>query len=134
MLPTLSYKSKSLDREVPLDSVHDLPTSELQSFYQETTETIKSIDHDIMQAEKFQQATGIAPDHDWVHRAKKKRKICLDFAIKASAALRGSSGLSFEEAYHKRLDEILCEELDPVTVDRIKHEAKELALNDVGRN
>jgi len=134
MLPTLSYKSKSLEREVPLDSVHNLPTSELQSLYEETTETIKSIDHDMSQAEEFQQTTGIAPDHDWIHRAKKKRKICLDFAIKVSAVLRGSSGVSFEEAYDKRLYEILCEELDPITVDRIKHEAKELALNDVGRN
>lgn len=86
------------------------------------------------QAEEFQQSAGISPDEDWLHRAKKKRKICLDFAIKASAALRGRSGISFEEAYQKRLDEILCEELDPATVDRIKKEAKELALDDVGRN
>jgi len=134
MLNSPSFRSKSLEKDVPLHLVHELPVSELQSLYDETVETIRSIDHDVSQAEEFQQSAGISPDEDWLHRAKKKRKICLDFAIKASAALRGRSGISFEEAYQKRLDEILCEELNPATVDRIKKEAKELALDDVGRN
>lgn len=134
MMTSPSFKSKSLEKDVPLSLLHELPASELQLIYNETIETIKSIDQDISEAESFQKSAGISPDQDWIHRAKKKRKICLDFAIKSSAALRGESSLSFEEAYQRRLDQILSEELNPTTLANIKKEAHELALEDVERN
>lgn len=70
-----------------------------------------------------------------MHRAKKKRRICLEFAAKLNTLINGAEPpkVSYEEAYKKHFREILLEELGP-NLERIEAEAAELARADVGRH
>ena len=72
-------------------------------------------------------------DDDWQHRARKKLRICTQFAAKIEAFKSGTP-MTYKDAYAARLREILLEELGPTSLKKIEDEAAELARNDVGRH
>ena len=128
------FNSKDLGRGVLLSEVEELPVADQKLVYEEAIEAINSIDASIKEISSLEKRSGISGDSDWLHRAKKKRRICLEFAAKLNTALNGAQSpkISYEEAYKKHLREILFEELGPA-LERIEAEAAELARTDVGR-
>ena len=132
MIPV--FFSKDLGRGVLLSEVDDLESSDQKLAYEEAIEAINSIDASIKEISDLEKRSGISRDSDWLHRAKKKRRICLKFAAKLNTAINGIDApkISYEEAYKKHLRQILIEELGP-DLERIEAEAAELARTDVGR-
>jgi len=119
-----------------LSEVEDLDTCDQKLLYEELIEAVTSIDSTIKEISDLEKRSGIRTDSDWLHRAKKKRRICLEFAARLNAALGGMEPpkISYEDAYKKHLREILTEELGPKAIERIEAEAAELARADVGRD
>lgn len=128
------FNSKDLGRGILLSEVDDLEATDQKLVYEEAIEAINSIDASIKEISGLEKRSGISSDSDWLHRAKKKRRICLEFAAKLNTAINGIDApkVSYEEAYKKHLREILFEELGPA-LERIEAEAAELARADVGR-
>lgn len=129
------FKSKGLDRGIFLSELDSLPVNEQKLLYEETIESINGIDSSIKEISGLEKRSGISSDSDWLHRAKKKRRICLEFAAKLNTLINGAQPpkVSYEEAYKKHFREILLEELGP-DLERIESEAAELARADVGRH
>lgn len=129
------FKSKDLGRGVFLSEVEELSAADQKLIYDETVEAINSIDLSIKEISDLERRSGISSDSDWLHRAKKKRRVCLEFAAKLNTVINGAETpkVSYEEAYKKHLRQILLEELGP-DLERIEAEAAELARTDVGRH
>jgi len=129
----LIFKSKNLDREVFLSELYDLPLNEQKLLYEEAIESINGIDSSIKEISRLEKQSGVSGDTDWLHRAKKKRRICLEFAAKLNTFINGAETpkVSYEEAYKKHFHRILLEELGP-DLERIEAEAAELARTDMG--
>ena len=129
------FTSKDLGQGVLLSEVEDLGTHEQKILYEEAIEAINSIDSNIKEINGLEKRSGISTDADWLHRAKKKRRICLEFAAKLNTILNGADlpKISYEEAYKKHFHQILLEELGP-DLERIESEAANLARADVGRH
>jgi hypothetical protein len=129
------FKSKDLDRGIFLSELDSLPVNQQKLLYEETIESINGIDSSIKEISGLEKRSGISSDSDWLHRAKKKRRICLEFAAKLNTLINGAEPpkVSYEEAYKKHFREILLEELGP-NLERIEAEAAELARADVGRH
>ena len=129
------FRSKDLGRVVSLAEVDSLDASDQKLLYEELIEAVTSIDSTIKEIGGLEKRSGIRTDSDWLHRAKKKRRICLEFAAKLNTILGGSEAptVTYEEAYKKHLREILSEELGPI-LETIEKEAAELARADVGRD
>ena len=127
------FNSKSLDRSVFTSELLTLDPEDLDKLRNELFECIEGINTSLVEVAGFEQKHGLAPDEEWVHRAKKKLRICTQFAAKIEALDKGAP-VSYKEAYEKRFLEILAEELDPVSLKKIQDEAAELARSDVSRN
>ena len=129
------FKSKDLDRGIFLSELDSLPIHEQKLLYEEAIESINGIDSHIKEISGLEKRSGISSDPDWLHRAKKKRRICLEFAAKLNTLINGAQPpkVSYDEAYKKHFREILLEELGP-NLERIEAEAAELARADVGRH
>lgn len=136
-----SYNSESLNRTIRADELTELSTEDLNALLGDLIKAIKSIDEQINETIELEIKHGLSPDNDWLHRAKTKRRICLQLAGKTEKYLQGTDSVPavgayaerFQEAYTKHYEKILFEELGP-DLETIKKEAKELALNDVGPN
>jgi hypothetical protein len=134
------FKSKELCRGVFLSEIEELPATDQKLLYEETVEAIRGIDLSVKEISDLEKRSGVSSDSDWLHRAKKKRRICLEFAAKLNTVMssnapeeREPSKVSYEEAYKKHFRQILIEELGP-DLERIEAEAAELARTDVGRH
>jgi hypothetical protein len=129
------FKSKDLGRVVSLSEIEDFNTSDQKLLYEELVEAVRSIDLTVKEIGDLEKRSGIRSDSDWLHRAKKKRRICLEFAAKLNVILGGAEPpkANYEDAYKKHLRKILFEELGP-SLERIEAEAAELARADVGRD
>lgn len=128
------FNSKSLRRPVQSDDVKTLSPEDLLALKTELFESIEGISQSLAEMDQFQRRHGIPPDEDWQHRAKTKLRICTQFALKIDKMMGGAPALSYKDAYIKRLHEILVEELDPNSLEKIESEAAELARLDVGRD
>lgn len=126
------FDSDSLGTRVCLNELDQFPAETLASLRDDVIKAVKDIDVQINETIALESRYGLTPDNDWLHRAKMKRRICLQFAIKIDKLLKGSEYISYQEAYAKHFEDILAEEIGPTSLERIKKEAKELALNDVG--
>jgi hypothetical protein len=127
------FNSKSLDRSVFTEELLGLDPSDLDKLRNELFDCIEGINTSLAEVSVFEEKHGLAPDEEWRHRAKKKLRICTQFAAKIEALDKGSP-LSYKEAYQKHFLEILTEELDPLTLKKIQDEAAELARTDVSRD
>ena len=134
------FKSKELCRGVFLSEIEELPVADQKLLYEEAVEAIRGIDLSVKEISDLERRSGVSGDSDWLHRAKKKRRVCLEFAAKLNTVMNGNAPeereppkVSYEEAYKKHFHQILLEELGP-DLERIEAEAAELARADVGRH
>lgn len=128
------FNSKALKRSIHSDDISELSVEDLSQLKTELFDCIEGINQSLAEMSQFQQKHGLPADEDWQHRAKKKLRICTQFAAKIEALANDMPPLSYKDAYIRRLHEILVEELDPNSLDKIESEAAELARLDVERN
>lgn len=132
-----TFNSKSLERQVALHEIHELPVADARKLHAELVVAVQAMDDKVNEAQVMAQASGIPADKDWIHRVKKKRRICVAFAtqvkqvMESSAPTAPAQPTSFVTVYQQRLDELLLEELGQTVFDEIKAEARDLALADL---
>lgn len=127
------FNSKALDRAVHSTELPELSKEDLATLQNELIECILSIQASLAEVKAFDGKYGLSPDEEWQHRAKKKLRICKQFAAKIEALKGGTPPAVFKDAYAARLREILAEELGPTSLKKIEDEAAELARADVER-
>ena len=128
----LTFLSKSLERTVDLEGLSSLPLSDVRALHAELVVAVQSMDDSVNEALKMQELSGISADMDWVHRVRKKRRICVAFAAQAKQLLdTKSSDSTFQGAYAQHLDALILKELGAIVYGEIKDEARELALADL---
>lgn len=138
----LIFRSNELEREIPIESVHEMEHGEARRFHTELTMAVLSMDDSIRDAQWREHEAGIPFDRDWMHKARKKRRITLAFASEAKRRLLKLEGVeevkqrrTFYEAQrekfhimrHDRLREMLKEELGPGVLEEMEAEAHETA-------
>ncbi len=132
-----TFNSKSLERQVALHQIHELSTADARKLHAELVIAVQAMDDKVNEAQVMAQASGIPADKDWIHRVKKKRRICVAFATQVKQVMESSAPApqaqspSFVTVYQQRLDELLLEELGQTVFDEIKAEARDLALADL---
>ena len=127
------FNSKELDRVVHSTELPDLSEEDLETLRAELLDCIEGINTSLAEVKQFEDKHGLTSDDDWQHRARKKLRICTQFAAKIEA-FKSSTPMTYKDAYAARLREILLEELGPTSLKKIEDEAAELARNDVGRH
>ena len=127
------FNSKKLDRVVHSTELPDLSEEDLEALRAELLDCIEGINTSLVEVKSFEDKHGLASDDDWQHRARKKLRICTQFAAKIEA-FKSSTPMTYKDAYAARLREILLEELGPTSLKKIEDEAAELARADVGRH
>lgn len=132
-----TFNSKSLERQVALHQIHELTNAEARKLHAELVIAVQAMDDKVNEAQVMAQASGIPADKDWIHRVKKKRRICVAFATQVKQTMESpipvqqAQPISFVTVYQQRLDELLLEELGQIVLDEIKSEARDLALADL---
>ena len=131
-----TFNSKSLEREVSLHQIYELTPSEARNLHAELVIAVQSMDEKVSEALASEHASGIPADKDWIHRVKKKRRICVAFATQVKQMLdapqqQASPTSNFTTIFQRRFEELLLEELGQTVFDEIKAEARDLALADL---
>ncbi len=131
-----TFNSKSLEREVSLHQIYELTPSEARNLYAELVIAVQSMDEKVSEALASEHASGIPADKDWIHRVKKKRRICVAFATQVKQMLdapqqQAAPVSNFTTVFQRRFEELLLEELGQTIFDEIKAEARDLALADL---
>ena len=129
----LTFNSKSLDRVIDLQSIPDLSIADARKLHAELVVAVQSMDEKVTDALATEHNSGIPVDRDWVHRVKKKRRICVAFATQVKQLLDAprQPELNFTAIYQRRLEELVREELGDTVYQEIKDEARDLALADL---
>ena len=123
----LTFNSRSIGRIIGLDELPRLAQSELRELHAELLMAVQAMDEKVQESKELEHISGISADEDWIHRVKKKRRICVTFAAQVKQAMEATD-TSFEAVYRLKLDELLLEELGEDTWQEIKSEAMEFAL------
>jgi hypothetical protein len=140
----LIFRSFELDREVKIEEVHDLDLETCRRLHVELTMAVQGVDDTIQEAFRLESDAGVPFDRDWMHRARKKRRIMLSFATEAKRHLLKLEGVDgtelrqkrsltdaqrskFQNLRHEQLRTLLREELGPGVLEDIESEAQELA-------
>lgn len=140
----LTFRSYELDREVKIEEIHELDLDTCRRLHVELTMAVQAMDDSIKEAFRLESDAGVPFDRDWMHRARKKRRISLSFATEAKRRLLKLEGIdgtelrqkrSLLEAQrnkflgirHEKLRDLLREELGPGVLEEIESEAHELA-------
>lgn len=143
----LTFRSRELDREVPIEAIHEMELEEVRRFHVELTLAIQGMDDSISEANRLEVEAGLPFDRDWMHKARKKRRITIAFASEAKRRLLKLEGVDgtemrqrrtlhdaqrqrFMTLRHDRLRALLKEELGPGVLEEIEHEAHEAAEAD----
>jgi hypothetical protein len=131
-----TFNSKSLEREVSLHQIYELTPSEARNLHAELVIAVQSMDEKVSEAIASEHASGIPADKDWIHRVKKKRRICVAFATQVKQMLDAPQQQAvpvsnFTTIFQRRFEELLLEELGQTVFDEIKAEARDLALADL---
>jgi hypothetical protein len=137
---TLIFPSRELDRQVTLPQVWEMELDEVRQFHVELTLAVQGMDDAIREAQRLENDAGISFDRDWMHKARKKRRITIMFASEAKRRLLRLEGLGgadvsrrrstyemqrdkFSVMRNDRLRELLKEELGPGVLEEIECEA-----------
>lgn len=143
----LTFNSQHLQRQVGITEIHEFDLEECREFHVELTMAIQAIDDGIGEAHRLEREAGVLYDKDWMHRARKKRRITLAFATEAKRRLLKLEGveggdLRKKQGYYdaqrekfmrfrqERTDALLRDELMPGVLEEIYSEAHEAAEAD----
>jgi len=118
------FNSKRLNRPILSSEIPSLDKKTIFELNEEIFETIESISQQIKDVKRFEKQHGTPPDAEWEARAKKKIRICSQFALKIENA--GYHHQTYKDSYEFHLNQILAEELGP-SFEKIKKEACSLA-------
>lgn len=133
-----TFNSKSLDREISLHEIYGLSPADARKLHAELVIAVQAMDDKVNESQIAAQASGIPVDKDWVHRVKKKRRICVAFATQVKQIIDTAQpqpqpqSNSFQQSYQKHFEALLLEELGATVLDEIKKEARDLALESLG--
>ena len=137
------FHSEVLNRTLESNEIQDLNDEDLGALMDELMGVIRAIHKSLKEIEEFEEKHQLPPDEEWKHRAKKQLRICTHFAAQVEATGRRSAtdapapapdkALLYSTAYIKHLHDILVEEIDPQSLEKIEQEAAELARLDVER-
>lgn len=121
----ITYASKTLERTFRLLELASLGANELRALQAELLATIESLDESIGTAESDPSEESV----DWLHRVRKKRRICSTFAEQVKFLVQSAAkpASSYSVAYEAALERLLRDELGPA-YDEITAEAHDAAL------
>jgi len=120
----ITFQSHTLERQIGLSDLPKLTRDQLRYLHAELVMAVQSMDEKMTE----QQAQEVPADKDWLHRVRKKRRICVAFASQVKQAMSDSA---VEKIYRLRLDEMLSQELGEVLWSEFKREALDFALERV---
>jgi len=123
----LTFTSRALDRVVNFGDISQLDQKQLRELHAELAMVVQAMDEKISESKELERVSGIPGDEDWLHKIRKKRRVCVTFAAYVNQAL-GTSETSFESVYRLKLDSLLLEELGEETWQEITTEAMQFAL------
>jgi hypothetical protein len=123
----LTFTSRALNRVVTLGDIARLSAAELRDLHAELTMAVQAMDEKVQETKELERASGIAADEDWLHRVKKKRRVCVALAAQVNQALSAGNS-SFEYVYRFKFEQLLLEELGEEALREIKGEAMQFAL------
>lgn len=139
---TLTFPSRELGRQVALPEVWEMELREARQLHVELTLAVQGMDDAIQEALRLEHDAGIPFDRDWMHKARKKRRITIMFASEARRRLFKLEGIEaikernglyesqkerFMNMRHDALRLLLKEELGPGVLEEIESEAHEAA-------
>jgi hypothetical protein len=141
---TLIFPSRELDRQITLPQVWEMDLDDARQFHVELTLSVQSLDDAIREAQRLENDAGIPFDRNWMHKARKKRRITIMFASETKRRLLRLEGLEGADVRRKRsayemqrdkfliirndrLRELLKEEMGPGVLEEIECEAHEEA-------
>jgi hypothetical protein len=142
---TLIFPSRELDRQITLKQIWDMELDEVRQLHVELTMAVQGMDDAIQEAQRLEYDAGIPFDRDWMHKARKKRRITIVFASEARRRLFKLEGIEdlkvrkslyekqrerFQQFRHDRLREMLKEELGPGVLEEVENDAHEAAEAD----
>lgn len=130
-----------------MSEIHEMELEACREFHVELTMAIQAMDDGIREAHRLERDAGVIYDKDWMHRARKKRRITLAFATEAKRRLLKLEGVEggelrkkqsyydaqrekFTRFLQERTDALLREELGPGVLEEIRHDAHEAAEAD----
>lgn len=123
----LTFTSRTLDRVVSLGDLATIAQPELRELHGELTMAVQAMDEKVQESKELERLSGIPSDEDWIHKVKKKRRICVTFAAQVNQAMNVGD-TSFEYVYRLKLDQLVLEELGEEAWQEIKGEAMAFAL------
>jgi predicted metal-dependent hydrolase len=141
---TLTFNSREMGREIAIEAIHEMDLEEARRFHVELTMAIQGMDDTIGEARRLERDAGLPFDRDWMHKARKKRRITIAFASEAKRRLLKLEGVDVTEERqrrslyeaqrnrfmglrHDRLRALLKEELGPGVLEELESEAHEAA-------
>jgi predicted metal-dependent hydrolase len=144
---TLTFNSREMGREIAIEAIHEMELDEVRRFHVELTMAIQGMDDTIGEARRLERDAGLPFDRDWMHKARKKRRITIAFASEAKRRLLKLEGVDVTEERqrrslyeaqrnrfvglrHDRLRGLLKEELGPGVLEELESEAHEAAEAD----
>ncbi len=144
----LTFNSRELGQIVPIEAICEMDLEQARAFHVELTMAIQGMDDAIGEANRLEHDAGVPFDRDWMHKARKKRRITIAFASEAKRRLLKLEGLEgadmrqkrsiyeaqrnkFQTLRHDRLRELLKEELGPGVLEEIEADAHETAERDL---
>jgi phosphoribosylanthranilate isomerase len=129
-----TFNSKSLDRQVSLHEINLLSSVDARKLHAELVIAVQSMDDKVSEASLAAAQSGIPADKDWIHRVKKKRRICVAFATQVKQAIDSAQPATqggYASIYHSHFDALVRDELGATVYEEIKNEARNLALADL---
>lgn len=144
----LTFFSKSLNRNIAMDELPSLTTSELYRFNGELVMASRSMENALADAQRNEINTGRPIDPDWVHKIRKKMGICNAFRTNAMQRLNMPAKSEIVEVRkaapepdtdlvnrlaEDKFQELLIEEIGERLFRELQQEAIELALEDLRR-
>jgi hypothetical protein len=137
----LTFRSHEFEREIAIEEIYEMPLEDARRFHLELTLAIQSMDDSIGEANRLEVDAGVRFDRDWMHKARKKRRITVAFASEAKRRVMKLEGFEparrqsivdaqrakFQTMRHDKLRELLKEELGPGVLEEIECEAHEVA-------
>lgn len=139
---TLIFPSRELDRQITLKQIWDMELEEVRQLHVELTMAVQGMDDAIQEAQRLEYDAGIPFDRDWMHKARKKRRITIMFASEARRRLFKLEGMEdvrqrkslhdtqrekFQQIRHDILRRLLKDELGPGVLEEMECEAHEEA-------
>jgi len=127
----LTFSSKSLNRVIGFDAFSTLSLTELRALYAELFIADQSMTDSIAGVERQAQVDGVPVDKDWIHRIRKKHRVCMAFLAQIKQLLDAAvSESNVYLAYQKHMTALLVEELGSTIFKEIEDLAKERARAD----